>query len=164
MANSKLKEEFEEIRKEIETIEKHISSLESSLKKPRSSFSFNDFIQELTGAVVLALPFATDADVWEISKSMSWFHSILLLAAMVVGVYLFIKYSNFGNWKVQNVAGFLPLRLITSMLISMVVSALILVALGIYPSIVNNLSWFAKTVILVSLFSVIGSLGLDAAK
>ncbi len=164
MTNQEIKKEFETLKEEMELLEKHLSNIENSLKQGKSSFSFNDFIQELTGAFILALPFATNADVWEISKSMSWYHATFLLTAMVFGIYLFIKYSNFGNWKIQNIAGFLPLRLITSLIISMVISALILIALGIYPAIVNNLAWFAKTVILVSLFSVIGSLGLDAAK
>ncbi|SMP07806.1 Uncharacterized membrane protein [Desulfurobacterium pacificum] len=164
MTDQEIKKEFETIKEEIELLEKHLSNIEGSLKQEKSSFNFNDFIQELTGAIILALPFATNADIWEISKSMSWIHAVCLLIAMVFGIYMFIKYSNFGNWKIQNVAGFLPLRLITSILISMVVSALILIALGIYPAIVDNVNWFVKTIILVSIFSVIGSIGLDAAK
>ena len=92
------------------------------------------------------------------------FARLCSLVSMVFGLFVFIRYSNLGNWKVQNLAGFLPLRLVTSFFISLLISAFALLILGIYPGIIDNTNWFVKTVILVTLFSVIGSIGLDAAK
>ena len=154
----------EKVEEELDSINKRLSLIEKTLKSKRDSFSFDDFVQELIGAVVLALPFAANSDLWEISKEMTYFHVFLLFSVVVAGIFLFIKYSNFGNWEIQNVAGFLPLRLITSLFISLFVSAVVMIVLGIYPFIINNLSWFFKMVVLTSIFSVIGSLGFDAAK
>jgi len=155
--SSELREEFEDLKAKLEEIAERISDR----KKP---FSFSDFVQELTGALILAFPFAANADVWEISKNMTVTHALLVLFLTVVGLYLFIRYAEVGSWKAQNLGGFLPLRLITSLTISALVSSLAILILGIYPSIINSVGWFAKTVVLVTLFSVMGSIGLDAAK
>ena len=157
-------ERIEKIEKELKALDEKLSKVAESLENKEQNLKFSDIIQEFTGAIILAFPFAANADIWEISKNMTEYHACALLLFMSLGLFVFIKYSNLGNWKVQNIIGFLPLRLITTLLISLTVSAFSLLILGIYPSIIDNLSWFAKTVILVSLFSVIGSIGLDAAK
>ena len=158
------REKIERIEKELVALDKKISRVAETLEIRKQNLNFSDLIQELTGAVILAFPFAANADIWEISKNMSDLHAFALLVSMVFGLFVFIRYSNLGNWKVQNLAGFLPLRLVTSFFISMLISAFALLILGIYPGIIDNTNWFVKTVILVTLFSVIGSIGLDAAK
>ncbi|GAB6077257.1 DUF2391 family protein [Desulfurobacterium crinifex] len=158
------REKIERIEKELVALDKKISRVAETLENRKQNLGFSDLIQELTGAVILAFPFAANADIWEISKNMSDLHAFALLVSMVFGLFVFIRYSNLGNWKVQNLAGFLPLRLVTSFFISLLISAFSLLILGIYPGIIDNTNWFVKTVILVTLFSVIGSIGLDAAK
>jgi len=158
------REKIERIEKELVALDKKISRVAETLESRKQNLGFSDLIQELTGAVILAFPFAANADIWEISKNMSDLHAFALLVSMVFGLFVFIRYSNLGNWKVQNLAGFLPLRLVTSFFISLLISAFSLLILGIYPGIIDNTNWFVKTVILVTLFSVIGSIGLDAAK
>jgi len=158
------REKIERIEKELVALDKKISRVAETLENRKQNLGFSDLIQELTGAVILAFPFAANADIWEISKNMSDLHAFALLVSMVFGLFVFIRYSNLGNWKVQNLAGFLPLRLVTSFFISLLISAFSLLILGIYPGIIDNTNWFVKTIILVTLFSVIGSIGLDAAK
>ena len=155
--------DIRELRQEIESIDSRLKEIAEKLSESKS-FNFNDFIQEITGAVILAFPFAANADIWEISRNMTPYHSAFTLIATIAGLFIFIKYANVGNWKTQNLVGFIPLRLLTSLAISLVVSTLSLLILGIYPGIINTFSWFIKTVILVTVFSVIGSIGLDAAK
>ncbi|WP_041737450.1 DUF2391 family protein [Desulfurobacterium thermolithotrophum] len=158
------KRDIEKIEKELISLDKKISKVAENIENKKKRFNFNDFIQEIAGAIILAFPFAANADIWEISKAMSKLHAFILLILIIFGLFIFINYSNLGNWKVQNLAGFLPLRLVTSFFISLTVSAISLLVLGIYPGIIDNTDWFIKTVILVTLFSVIGSIGLDAAK
>ncbi len=158
------KQDLEKIRTELENIENKIDNLSSKLENSKKPFSFSDFIQELTGAVVLAFPFAANADIWEISKKMTPIHALLVLTVTIAGLFVFINYSNLGSWKVQNVGGIVPLRLLTTIAISFVVSTAAILILGIYPGIIDSYGWLLKTVILVTLFSVIGSIGFDAAK
>jgi uncharacterized membrane protein len=158
------KREITELKQEIKSIDSRLKEIAETLSVNRKSFGFNDFIQEITGAVILAFPFAANADIWEVSKDMTSLHAAFTLVATVLGLFVFIRYADVGNWRAQNLAGLIPLRLLTSLVISLVVSALALLILGIYPSIINTVGWFVKAVILVTLFSVMGSIGLDAAK
>ncbi len=155
---------MDKIEKQAEGIEKEIEKIRNKIKYEKSGFQLKDLIQEIAGAILLAFPFAANADIWEISQKMSLLHSIILLLFIIVGLFLVIKYGKLENWKTQDIAGVLPLRLITILTIAFVVSALSLLILGIYPSIITNLSWFLKTTVLITLFSVMGSFGVDAAK
>ena len=129
-----------------------------------SKFQLKDLIQEIAGAMLLAFPFAANADIWELSRKMSFYHCILLIVLIIAGLYTIIEYGRLENWSNQNIVGILPLRLITILLISVVVSLLALLILGVYPSIINNKVWLLKATVLITLFSVMGSFGLDAAK
>ncbi|BAT72172.1 conserved hypothetical protein [Thermosulfidibacter takaii ABI70S6] len=153
----------EEIERTLKNLEERISEINEKLEGKKASFQLKDVIQQIVGAMLLAFPFAANADIWEVSKNMTFTHALILLAIIVVGLYMVIKYGKLENWKTQNI-GFVPLRLITILCISVTVSALSLVILGVYPEIINNESWFIRTVILVTLFSVMGSFGLDATK
>ena len=156
--------ETERIERELRQIEEQISEISRKLEGEASGLRFSDIVQETAGAALLAFPFAANADIWELSQKMSTAHAVFLLILTVSGLYGVIKYGKIGNWKVQNIGGFLPLRLLTITLISLSVSALSLLILGVYPSVINSLQWFFKAVILVFLFSTMGSFGLDAAK
>jgi uncharacterized membrane protein len=154
---------IEEIERELHNIEEQLKEINSRFKL-QEGFKLSDFIQEIAGATLMAFPFAANSDVWELSQKMSNLHALLLVVLIVVGLYFVIKYGKIGNWKVQNVGGFVPLRLITILAVSFTVSALALLILGVYPAIVDSKEWFLRAVVLVSLFSVMGSFGLDAAK
>ncbi len=160
MEDRKLKE----IERELHAIEEAVNQINERLKVKKESFKFSDFVQEVAGAVLLAFPFAANADIWELAKEISLPHALFILFLVAVSLFFVIEYSNLGNFKVQHVAGFLPLRLLTILTVSLTVSALALVILGVYPSIVKGGEWFFKTTVLITLFSVIGSFGLDAAR
>ncbi|RUM88301.1 MAG: DUF2391 domain-containing protein, partial [Thermovibrio sp.] len=113
-----------------------------------SKFQLKDLIQEIAGAMLLAFPFAANADIWELSRKMSFYHCILLIVLIIAGLYTIIEYGRLENWSNQNIIGILPLRLITILLISVVVSLLALLILGVYPSIIDNKVWLLKATIL----------------
>ena len=158
------RDELKRIERELHAIEETVSQISERLKERKESFKFSDFVQEVAGAVLLAFPFAANADVWELAKEISLSHALFILFLVAVALFFVIEYSNLANFKVQHVAGFLPLRLFTILTISLTVSALALVILGVYPSIIKEGEWFFKATVLITLFSVIGSFGLDAAR
>ncbi len=165
LPEEKLEEkEIEKIERELHQIEEQINTINRKLEREETTLKFSDIVQEAAGAALLAFPFAASEDVWELSRKMSISHALFLLFLTVIGLYVVIKFGKIGNWKIQNLGGFLPLRLLTITVISLTVSALSLLILGVYPSVINNPQWFIKAAILVFLFSTMGSFGLDAAK
>ncbi|WP_461831302.1 DUF2391 family protein [Aquifex sp.] len=155
-----------EINKKVDNLEKKITEMyedfENSRKKQKLGFS--DLVQELIGAMIIALPFSLTEEVWEISERLSFFRILIVYLITVFTVFLFIKYSKLQNWEQQNVLGFIPLRLITSLSISFFISLLFLTLFGVYPDMIKDLSTLLKASLLVSIFAVIGSLGVDVAK
>ncbi len=156
--------EIEKIERELHQIEEQINALNRKLEKEETNLKFSDIVQEAAGAALLAFPFAASEDVWELSRKMSLPHALFLLVLTIIGLYIVIKFGKIGSWKVQNVGGILPLRLLTITAISLTISALSLLILGVFPSVINNSEWFFKATVLVFLFSTMGSFGLDAAK
>jgi uncharacterized membrane protein len=160
-----LKEDkFDRIEKELEELHKELSRISGRLSLQREGFKFSDLVQEVAGAVLLAFPFAVNSDIWELSEKISVAHATFILLFLIVSLFFVIEYSNLGNWKKEHLVGFLPLRLVTITVVSLLVSALSLLVLGVYPAIIDSASWFFKATVLVCLFSVVGSFGLDAAK
>ncbi len=158
------KEEIERLERELHQIEEQIDAINRKLSTEEADLKLADIVQEAAGAVLLAFPFAASEDVWELSQKMSMKHALFLLLLTVAGLYVVIRYGKIGNWKLQKLGGFLPLRLLTITTISFTVSALSLLILGVYPSVINSPDWFFKASVLVFLFSTMGSFGLDAAK
>ena len=157
-------ERFDRIEKELKELHRELSVISGRLSVQREGFKFSDLVQEVAGAVLLPFPFAASSDIWELSEKISLAHAVFILLFILVLLFFVIEYSNLGNWKKEHLVGFLPLRLITITTVSLVVSAASLLVLGVYPAIIDSASWFFKATVLVCLFSVIGSFGLDAAK
>lgn len=151
-------------RESLKDVERRLAEIERKLESRKKEFNLGDLIQEIVGAVLFAFPFAVNADIWELSSKLNFVHTVFILLFLLISLYFAVEYSNLGNWKVEHVIGFLPLRFITIALVSFIVSALSLIILGVYPLIIDNFSWFLKATVLIALFSVIGSFGLDAAR
>ena len=154
----------------LKNVEKSIRDLQEDLKEIKERmevegrpdrFGFDDFVQECIGALIIAFPISMTEEIWEISSRISLERVLLITLGALGVVYFFIKHSKLQRWETQDVAGFLPLRLITSSLIAFVVSSLTLYALGVYPNFLNSWEWFFKTSLLVTVFSLVGSLGVD---
>ncbi|MEO2153867.1 MAG: DUF2391 family protein [Aquificota bacterium] len=165
------KQKLEQIDKHLEDIDKEIHLLAEKLekldrlvdKKP-SRLGLDDLIQELAGAAVVALPVSLSDEIWELATRLSLLHVLLIYGFVLLVAYLFVAYGNTKDWQKQTVFKFLPLRLLTSSFLSFGVSALLILLLGIYPNFIDTFEGYIKTVLLVSSFSIIGSLGLDMAK
>ena len=150
----------------LKDIEEKVSELYEDYKNRRKKqkFGISDFIQQLIGALIIALPFALTEEIWNLAQKLSFPRIIIIFGIITVFIYLFIKHSKLQNWESQEVMHFVPLRLITSISISVIVSFISLTLLGVYPDVINNFETLIKATLLVSVFAVIGSLGVDMAK
>ncbi len=161
----------EELNEEIRNLERHILLIEEELKRidertrsVPSRLGFEDLVQELVGAVVVALTVSLSDEVWSLAQKISVPHALFIFLFVLAVANLFVAYGNKRQWARQQFFGFLQLRLLTSAVISFFVAAVVSLLLGIYPNFVDTPSDYAKLVLLVASFSLVGSLGLDMAK
>ena len=161
------------MEKRLEDMDRKLNDIEEKLteifndyenSKRRQTLKFADLVQELIGALIIALPFSLTEEIWELAGRLSLFRVFFIFFFTVSIVYLFLKYSKLQNWAMQNVLGFIPLRLITSLSVSLLVSFISLLLFGIYPDFLESPEQVLKATILVTTFAVIGSLGVDMAK
>jgi uncharacterized membrane protein len=160
---------LEEPNKDIKNLNKHIEVLEQEIKKLRErniphKLSLEDLFQEVAGAVAVAFTMALSEEIWELSQKLSWWHILAIFFFILIVANLFILYGNRKAWAKQQIFGFVQLRLLTTTVISLLVSAFVVLILGIYPAMVDNFQGYLKVVIFVASFSIIGGLGLDMAK
>jgi len=156
---NKMEERIREIEEKLVDLHKEYEERHALQK-----FKFSDFVQELIGAAVIALPFSVTEEVWELAQKLPISRVLFIYFFVTFFVFIFIRYSKLQNWEQQNVAGFIPLRLITSMGISFLVSLACLLMFGIYPDFIKDIGTLLKATLLVNVFAVIGSLGVDMAK
>jgi len=160
------REKLQDIGKKVEDLDKKISEIYRDFEKSKKlqRFKFADFVQEFIGALIIALPFSLTEEIWELAKKLSFLRVFFIYLFVVFTIYLFIRYSRLQNWEQQNIFGFIPLRMITSLSISFSVSLTSFVILGIFPGVINDIDTLLKASFLVGVFAVIGSLGVDMAK
>ncbi len=156
-------ERLKRVEEDLKTLQDDVKSIRSEIERSHKPdrFGFDDFVQECIGALIIAFPISMTEEIWEVSNKLSATRVILIVLFALGVVYFFIKHSKLHRWETQEVSGVLPLRLITSFLIAFSVSALTLLALGVYPNFLDNYLWFLKTCSLITVFSLVGSLGVD---
>ena len=166
MKERDMERKLEDMDRKLEDIEEKITELFNDYEnsKREQTLKFSDLVQELIGALIIALPFSLTEEIWELASRLSLGRVFLIFPITVLVVYLFLRFSKLQNWAMQNVLGFIPLRLITSLSVSLLVSFFSILLFGIYPDFLNSPEQVVKATLLVSTFAVIGSLGVDMAK
>ena len=161
-----MERKLEDMDRKLEDIEEKITEIFNDLEnsKKEQTFKFSDLVQELIGALIIALPFSLTEEVWELANRLSLGRVFFIFLITILVVYIFLRFSKLQNWAMQNVLGFIPLRLITSLSVSLVVSFFSIMLFGIYPDFLDSLDQVFKATLLISTFAVIGSLGVDMAK
>lgn len=158
----KLDRDIRELTEQVKILEKELKELNKNTQPQK--LNFEDIVQELAGATVVALTISLSEEIWTIATKLSLIHTLAIYLFVLVVANIFVRYGNRKQWEKQTVLGFIQLRLLTSVFLSLLVSFLVVLLLGIYPTMVGNFENLLKVVILVSSFSLIGSLGLDMAK
>ncbi|WP_461829622.1 DUF2391 family protein [Aquifex sp.] len=166
MKERDMERKLEDMDRKLEDIEEKITELLNDYEnsKKEQTLKFSDLVQELIGALIIALPFSLTEEIWELASRLSLGRVFLIFFITVLVVYLFLRFSKLQNWAMQNVFGFIPLRLITSLSVSLLVSLFSILLFGIYPDFLSSPEQVIKATLLVTTFAVIGSLGLDMAK
>ena len=162
-------EKLKRINENLETLNDRLKSLEKEIGKLREEstprkLSLDDIFQELAGALVVALTMSLSEEMWQLAQKLSWLHVFFVFLFVLAVANFFVRYGNRKQWAKQTVLGFLQLRLLTSAVLSLTVSAFVVALLGIYPNFVSGIENYFKVVLFVASFSVIGSLGLDMAR
>ncbi|RTZ69779.1 MAG: DUF2391 domain-containing protein [Aquificaceae bacterium] len=163
------REKLKRINENLETLNDRLKSLEEEIGKLREEgsprkLSLDDLFQELAGALIVALTMSLSEEMWELAQKLSWLHISFVFLFVLAVANFFVRYGNRKQWAKQTVLGFLQLRLLTSAVLSLTVSAFVVALLGIYPTFVSGIENYFKVVLFVASFSVIGSLGLDMAR
>jgi len=166
MKERDMEKRLEEMDRKLDDIEEKLTELFNDYEnsKKNQTLRFADIVQELIGALIIALPFSLTEEIWELASRLSLPRVFLIFSFTVFIVYLFLRFSKLQNWAMQNVFGFIPLRLITSLSVSLSVSFFSILLFGIYPDFLDSPEQVLKATILVTTFAVIGSLGVDMAK
>ena len=157
-----MEKNLESLNKKMELIEKELEIL-TERDKP-AKLTPEDLVQEMAGALVVALTMSLSEEIWELAQKLSFFHIVGIYLFVLFVANLFVRYGNQKQWEQQSLMGFIQLRLLTSAVLSLIVSALVVAILGIYPTFVNGFENYLKVVLFLSSFSIIGSLGLDMAR
>ncbi len=166
MKEREMERKLEDMDRRLEDIEEKITELFNDYEnsKKEQTLKLADLVQELIGALIIALPFSLTEEIWELANRLSLGRVLFIFLITVVMVYLFLRFSKLQNWAMQNVLGFIPIRLITSLGVSLMVSFFSILLFGIYPDFLNSPEQVVKATLLVTTFAVIGSLGVDMAK
>jgi len=163
------RDKLEELDKDIKILNDQIEVLKKEIdqlveeNKPHK-LGLDDLMQELAGAVAVALTMSLSEEIWELAQRLSWFHILTIFLFVLLVANFFVRYGNRKQWANQTVLGFFQLRLLTTAVFSLSVSAFVVALLGVYPNVVNDFTDYLKVVLFVASFSIIGGLGLDMAK
>jgi uncharacterized membrane protein len=154
---------MEEMENHLHRIEDRITALQDQLEEGEDSLGWDDLVQQLVGAISFALPFILAQETWEIAKGMGpWRLGVLLILTWVFG-YLFLEKSDLQTMKEERILPFLPLRLVTVLLISYTVVLGMTLLFNIYGTWVKDPLSLIKGMALLSVFSVIGAIAVDMA-
>ena len=167
--NQREEDALKELDRDLKVLNHQLEVLEKELEELRregkpAKLHFEDIIQELAGAVVVALTMTLSEEIWELATRLSFIHIVIIYLFVLVVANFFVRYGNQKQWARQSILGFIQLRLLTSAILSLIVSAVVVILLGVYPTFVNDLTDYLKVVLFVAAFSTIGGLGLDMAR
>ena len=151
-----IKEDLEEIKEDIDEIKKK-KSLFSGLKSLPEKFGFDDISQQIIGAVIVSAPFAVTEEVWGLAQNLVFWQIFSIILITLIFDILLFYFTKYQQMKEKKIANLIPLRIVSIIVVTYLVSAMMLTILGVLgkevPSIVSGI----KLVIFVGLFANIGA-------
>jgi len=161
-----IQEDIDEIQEDVEEIKKSQKSLlqRVSARLVPEEFAWDDLAQQIVGAIVLSTPLAVTQEVWMLSQ-----HLDILRIATIIGItllfnILLIYYTKYQIVKEQKVLSFIPLRLLSLMLVSYISAATLLWVFGVIGNEVTATVGIVKLIIFVGMFANIGAGTADLLK
>jgi len=155
-------EDVDEIKEDIDDLREDIQKLHkpSMIRAFTDKFEWDDFAQQIVGAVIFSAPFAVTEEVWRLAQALTPLRIVLIILLTITFDVLLLHYTKFKKMKSKRVAG-IPLRLLSLMLVTYGMSAIILTLFGVIGGQVVTPMAEIKVVILVGLFANIGACTAD---
>ena len=105
----------------------------------RKHFGFQDVVENVMGAVLLAFPVAVTEEVWTISESLPLWKALFIAFCSIVTITLFVYFIYYQNsWKEQWMV--MLLRVILAYAITLFTAALVLAA-------IDQLPWMTEPIV-----------------
>jgi uncharacterized membrane protein len=161
-----ISETVDDIKEDVgELIKKHDSLLNKfKFKLKPDKFAFDDIAQQIVGAIIISSPLAVTAEVWMLANSLDLIKIILIVGITLLFDVLLIYYTKYQSVEKENILKFIPLRLVSLLIISYLTSGLILFLFGVIWGQVNSVVWAVKLILFVGLFANIGAGAADMLK
>ena len=161
-----IQEGVEELQGAIEEIKKGQKSLLQRLsgRFVPEEFAWDDLAQQIVGAIILSTPLAVTAEVWMLSQQLDPARIIAILTVTLVFNILLIYYTKYQIVKEQKILSFIPVRLLSQLIVSYVSAATMLYIFGIIGGQVSEPLEILKLIIFVGLFANIGAGTADLLK
>ena len=161
-----IKEDVDDIKEDVdELIKKHDSLLKKfKFKLKPDKFAFDDIAQQIVGAIIISSPLAVTAEVWMLADQLDLARVILIFGITLFFDILLIYFTKYQSVEKENIFKFIPLRLISLLIVSYLAAGLILFLFGVIGGQVNSFVWAAKLILFVGLFANIGAGAADMLK
>ena len=154
--------DVDEIKEDIEFIKEDIGKLGkkgllSRVKSIPEKFEIDDLAQQIVGATILSAPFVVTEEVWMLATNMQIWQIIAILLLTITFDILLFFYTKYQKIKQQRIGNFIPLRIISLLTVTYLVSTIMLFIFGVIGGQVASGYASVKLVILVGLFANIGA-------
>jgi len=161
-----IKDDVDDIKEDVdELIKKHDSLLKKfKFKLKPDKFAFDDIAQQIVGAIIISSPLAVTAEVWMLADQLDITRLILIFGITLFFDILLIYFTKYQSVEKESVLKFVPLRLLSLLIISYLAAGLILFLFGVIGGQVNSVFWAGKLIIFVGLFANIGAGAADMLK
>ena len=169
-----LREDVEEIKEDVEEITKAHRSLLKRISDRISDqiherihpdkFEFDDFAQQVVGAIILSAPLTVTQEVWMLSQSLDISRVGVIFALTLTFDLLLIYYAKFQQTSDERIFGIIPKRLLSLLIVSYCTAFAMLYILGVTGGQVNDVEGVIKLVVFVGLFANIGAGAADMLK
>jgi len=118
-------------------------------------FTTHDVAQQIIGSIILAMPFITAQEIWNLARLLDGFRIVSIILLTIFVDFSILKFTMRGSievpWK----------RMISLVVVSYTFSFLILSTIGVIGNIITDPIWAGKLVVFISLFSSIGAATAD---
>jgi len=151
-----IKEDLEEIKEDIDEIKKK-KSIFSGLKRLPERFGVDDLSQQIIGAVIVSAPFAVTEEVWKLAQNLVIWQVFSIFVITIIFDILLFYFTKYQRMKERKIANLIPLRIVSIITVTYLISALMLTILGVLGKEVILIIPGIKLVILVGLFANIGA-------
>jgi len=150
-----IKENIQSLRKDFGQLEK--KGLISKVKSQAEKFEFDDLAQQIVGATILSAPFAVTEEVWTLAQGLQLWQVLSIVFITIIFDVLLFFYTKYQKIKQQKVANLVPLRILSLIVVTYLISTIMLTIFGVLGGQVTSVGWAVKLVILVGLFANIGA-------